>query len=246
MPEFSDYVIYADESGDHSLEHIDQTYPVFVLCLCLFRKKDYAGKTVPDIQRFKFRWCGHDAVVLHEREIRKKEPPFKFLNRRETFEQFMAELNSVIAAARISIVAAVIDKRRLRDDDLVHGNPYHLALSSCVETTFKFLRAHKQDSKITHFIFERRGAKEDRELELEFRRIADGNNSLRKKLANFEIVFADKRTNSAGMQVADLTARPIGIRILRPEQSNRAFQIIEKKLFAGGGKKGVDAVRRYP
>ena len=46
MPEFSDYVIYADESGDHSLEHIDQTYPVFVLCLCLFRKKDYAGKTL--------------------------------------------------------------------------------------------------------------------------------------------------------------------------------------------------------
>jgi hypothetical protein len=33
--EFSDYVIYADESGDHSLTKIDPIYPVFVLCLCL-------------------------------------------------------------------------------------------------------------------------------------------------------------------------------------------------------------------
>jgi hypothetical protein len=246
MPEFSDYVIYADESGDHSLERIDRTYPVFVLCLCIFRKKLYIENVVPNIQRLKFDWFGHDEVVLHEREIRKKKPPFEFLNIKEDFDRFMTDLNSVFSAARINIIASVIDKRRLKNEYLVYENPYHLALGFCIENTFKLLRAHKQENKITHFIFERRGRKEDSELQVEFLRIVDGNNSFHRRLPNFEIVFADKKANSTGMQLADLTARPIGMRFVRPEQSNRAFRIIERKLFAGRGKKGIAAVRSYP
>jgi hypothetical protein len=129
---------------------------------------------------------------------------------------------------------------------LIHENPYHLALGFCVESTFRFLKSHNQDAKTVHFVFERRGRKEDNDLELEFRRIVGGNNNLHRKLTNFEIVFVDKRTNSAGMQLADLTARPIGVRIIRPDQPNRAFQIIAKKLFARPAKKGVDAVRCFP
>lgn len=30
---FSDYVVYVDESGDHSLASIDRDFPVFVLAL---------------------------------------------------------------------------------------------------------------------------------------------------------------------------------------------------------------------
>ena len=41
---FSDYVVYVDESGDHSLERIDPDYPVFVLALCVFHKRHYAEK----------------------------------------------------------------------------------------------------------------------------------------------------------------------------------------------------------
>ncbi len=40
----------------------------------------------------------------------------------------------------------------------------------------------------------------------------------------------DKKSNSTGLQIADLTARPIGIKTLRPDQPNRAYDIIEKKL----------------
>ncbi len=39
---FSDYIIYVDESGDHSLESIDKEYPVFVLAFCIFNKKIYS------------------------------------------------------------------------------------------------------------------------------------------------------------------------------------------------------------
>ena len=35
----SDYVVYVDESGDHSLASIDTSYPVFVLALCVVHKR---------------------------------------------------------------------------------------------------------------------------------------------------------------------------------------------------------------
>lgn len=72
--------------------------------------------------------------------------------------------------------------------------------------------------------------KEDSQLELEFRRICDGFNRLNLKLP-FEIVFADKRVNSAGLQLADLVARPIGLSVLKPAQKNRAFELLKSKFF---------------
>ena len=35
---FSDYIVYVDESGDHSLESINPEYPLFVLSFCIFLK----------------------------------------------------------------------------------------------------------------------------------------------------------------------------------------------------------------
>lgn len=45
--------------------------------------------------------------------------------------------------------------------------------------------------------------------------------------------MADKKTNSCGLQFADLTARPIGLSVLRPNQPNRAFDILQNKLYEG-------------
>ena len=42
-----------------------------------------------------------------------------------------------------------------------------------------------------------------------------------------------------GLQLADLVARPIGIHYLRPNQSNRAFEIIEQKFLCRGGRQQV-------
>lgn len=228
---FSDYVIYADESGDHSLTKIDPIYPVFVLCLCVFRKRDYVQRIVPAVQQFKFDWFGHDAVVLHERDIRKQLPPFQILSDQTTRSKFMDELNDLLASCKTSIATCVIDKRRLKHESLFQDNPYAIALQVCLETVFVHLKGKRTGEQLTHFIFERRGDKEDKELELEFRRIVDGRNRLQTKISNFDIKMVDKRANSSGLQIADLTARPIGLHVLRPSQPNRAFEIISKKLI---------------
>ena len=43
----SDYIVYVDESGDHSLTSIDPEYPVFVLSFCIFRQGEYAQTVTP-------------------------------------------------------------------------------------------------------------------------------------------------------------------------------------------------------
>lgn len=232
--DFSDFVIYADESGDHSLSKVDAGYPVFVLTLCLFRKSDYIGTVVPAIQKLKFDWFGHDAVVLHEREIRQQTPPFKFLQIRELQTRFMQELSTIIKDSPFTIVAAAIDKQKHRSRYAEPINPYAIALKFCLERVARHLADCGQSSRVTHCIFERRGPLEDRELELAFRRICDGDNFRRQYLSGLDIVFADKRINSTGLQLADLTARPIGLRVLRPDQPNRAYDIIHGKLRQNG------------
>lgn len=226
---YGDYVIYVDESGDHSLASIDRDYPVFVLDFCIFRQDRYANVVVPQVQAFKFAHFGHDLVVLHEHDIRKQKPPFVFLKGEDKRDAFMAGLNRLIEQADFTIIAAAIHKDNLRRRYVDPSNPYEMALTFCMERAHWFLRDRGQHMRKTHIIVERRGKREDDDLELAFRRIRDGA-SFEGAMPGFEIVFADKKTNSAGLQLADLTARPIGRHVLDSTQPNRAWDIIEPKL----------------
>ena len=231
MP-YSDYIVYVDESGDHSLDPINPDYPIFVLDFCILRKDHYTNSVVPAVQTFKFEHFGHDIVILHEHGIRKHLPPFDFLTDRGWRYKFMDGLNRLVKEADFSIVAAAIAKENLTCPDGKPENPYGTALAFCMERTYGFLKSHGQHERTTHIVVERRGSREDYELEYTFHRICGGANQIG-EMPNFEIIFADKKTNSAGLQLADLTARPIGRHILDPEQPNRAWDIIKPKLYGG-------------
>ena len=60
----SDYIVYVDESGDHSLTSINPRYPLFVLSFCVFRKSVYNEQVAPALRRVKCAAFGHDMVVL--------------------------------------------------------------------------------------------------------------------------------------------------------------------------------------
>jgi hypothetical protein len=231
---FSDYLVFVDESGDHGLETIDPGYPVFVLAFCIIKKSEYIAKVVPAIQRFKFDHFGHDQVILHEVDIRRDRGSFAFLKSRELKEAFLGELSAIVEAAPFTLVTTAIRKEPYKQRYHDPENPYHVALGYGLERVFYYLRAKGAAVAKTHVIVERRGPKEDAELELEFRRVCDGGNYERAQLP-FEVVFADKRSNSAGLQLADLVARPVGIKLLRPEQANRAYEIIETKFYRHNG-----------
>ena len=235
---FSDYVVYVDESGDHSLASIDPDYPVFVLALCIFHKRHYSEKIIPAVEKLKFNYFGHDSVVLHENEIRKQKGDFAFLSHRPTRTAFMERVSSIMDVSNFILIACVVDKARVGRSEGAASNPYHIALGICLEALRSFLVEKKQDELQTHVVVECRGKKEDSELELEFRRICDGNNSGNRHLP-FDIVFADKKTNLTGLQLADLVARPVGLSYIRPAQVNQAFELLKRKFFCDGGRERV-------
>ncbi|HWL71743.1 MAG TPA: DUF3800 domain-containing protein [Geminicoccus sp.] len=226
---YSDYVIFVDESGDHGLSNIDPNFPIFVLNFCIFRKDHYINSVVPALQSFKFRWFGHDVVILHEHDIVKQRPPFVFLQNPIKRDGFIQELTAIMERAEFTLISAVIDKRRLLHRYARPENPYGIGLRFCMERTWAFLREHAQELKQTAVIVERRGKREDDELELTFRRVCDGANRWG-LMPSLRFVPADKRVNSSGLQLADLTARPIGRHVLAPQQPNRAYEIIATKL----------------
>ena len=241
----SDYIVYVDESGDHSLESINPEYPVFVLSFCIFRKDNYAQAMTPAVRKLKFSTFGHDMVILHEIDIRKKKGAFSKLGK-EAREDFLNALTDIIEVTDFSLVAVVIDKYKLKARYVNPEHPYHLAMGFGLERIFRFLKSMGQSEQKTYLVCEARGAKEDAELELEFRRIRDGRNFFNKPLP-FEMIIADKRTNSEGMQLADLTARPIGLSVLRPSQSNRALTVLEKKFCRdGNGEKMGVGLKVFP
>ena len=235
---FSNFIVYVDESGDHGMQSVDASYPVFVLAFCVFYKRHYAEKVISALQKFKFNHFGHDVVVLHETDIRKQTGSFRFLQSQKQRQDFLEELTDIIEESNFILVSCVIDKEALRNQGGVPDNPYHLALAFCLETLHQLMQEKNQEISLTHIVVECRGKKEDDELELEFRRICDGANRLGISLP-FDIIFADKKVNSAGLQLADLVARPIGLSRIRPNQPNRAFEVLKKKFFCSGGRANV-------
>jgi len=236
--QFSNYIVYVDESGDHGMQNVDPNFPVFVLALCVFHKRHYSEKVVPALEKFKFNHFGHDLVVLHELEIRKEKGEFTFFQNRQHKNDFLTELTTIIEVSNFVLISCVIDKTQLRTRSASPPNPYHLALGFCLETLYEFLQEKGQEDMLTHVVVECRGKKEDNELELEFRRICDGANRLNMPLP-FDVIFASKKVNSTGLQFADLVARPIGLHVLRPAQENRAFDVLKRKFFCSGGRDNV-------
>jgi hypothetical protein len=200
---------------------------VFVLAFCIFDKAAYANDVTSLMHHLKFKHFGHDAVVLHAREIRKSLKPFEFLQIKARREDFLADLNSLIQQSPFQVIAAVIDKRRLGEIYAKPPNPYHLAMKFCVER-LAYHRRDMGDHGLVHVVFEGRGKREDDELELEFRRVCDQSDLHRR--FPMEPLFVHKQANHCGLQLADLIARPVGIHALRPEQPNRAYDTIETKF----------------
>jgi len=230
MDNSSEYIIYADESGDHGLVSIDAEHPVFVLVFCIFKKVDYSDSILPIISRFKFKWFGHDNIILHSRDIRKQIGHFGFLTDQKLREVFIPEVNDLIAGCNFTLIASVIDKLALKSQYHKPENPYDLALEFCIERAHHYLRHLPgfTSNRPTHIITECRGKQEDKDLELAFHRIIGGKYP-------FKLYFGDKKANLAGLQIADLVAYPIGKKIINPEKQNRAFEIIETKFRKYGG-----------
>jgi hypothetical protein len=152
--QFSDCLVFVDESGDHGTTTINQDFPLFALAFCVFPKSSYAEQVTPALRRFKLATFGHDMVVLHEHDIRKKAGEFARMSR-EPREAFLDGLTRIIAEAAFTLVAVVIDKRELQPAT-TPANLYHHALLYGLERVFRLLAERGDAQRLTHVIASRR------------------------------------------------------------------------------------------
>jgi len=131
---FSDYIIYADESGSPVLSADSVDFPVFVSVFMVVKKEHYIERLVPQVQKLKFRYVGHDQLILHERDIRRQSGQFAFLQLDKSLrEDFIDDLTEIVNSSDIEIICAIIDKAKLGQRYATPWSPYDLALTFCME-----------------------------------------------------------------------------------------------------------------
>jgi Protein of unknown function (DUF3800) len=229
----SDYIAYFDETGDHGLDNIDPDFPVFVLCGWVFKIKDYLQKECPAFCAIKFDHFGHDAVVFHSRDIRKRQGAFQILTNNKRRRDFLADISDYFESSTGTLIAAGINKARLTQQYARPNNPYSMSLLFCLERIYAHLRDLNQTARTLTCIFEARGTAEDRLLAVEFTRICAGDNQWGP--LPFQMVFANKLANMPGLQAADLAAYPIARKIINPNKSNPAYDSLRKRFRRSPG-----------
>ena len=142
---FSDYIVYVDESGDHGLINIKTNYPIFVLVFCIFDKNQYL-KTASQIQNMKFKYFGHDMVILHESDIRIGDGYFSNFSK-ENKANFLGSLTKIIKNQDFTVITAIIDKNKLKAQYVDSFNPYYLAMEFCLERLYLFLQEKQNTNK---------------------------------------------------------------------------------------------------
>ena len=103
------YYLFIDESGDHGLKTIDESFPVFVLCGIIFSETDYLDFKNKLIN-LKTTFWGDKKVIFHSRDIRKCDKEFQILLDSEIKSSFYKSLNNIISTSNYKIIASAIHK----------------------------------------------------------------------------------------------------------------------------------------
>ena len=223
--------MFLDESGDHSLDKIDPSYPMFVLAGCVFDFEYYSNEVEPRINELKIKHFGRTSTILRSYDIRKQKREFSCLVDKKKRESFYNDLDLLVESLDFKIIAAAIHKLKLKNQYSEPDNPYNLCLRFILERTIMFLGRFKEKMV---FRIESRETHNDKKLAEVYEKFRSSNHQLFSKeeiQSKFtDLSFNQKSQNIAGMQIADLTAYPIGKWVLDSGRENKAFKIIEKKL----------------
>ena len=152
------------------------------------------------------------------------------LRNAEIRESFLNDINRMITSAPFQVAATIIDKRDFAGDGADEGNPYKFALRQCLGAANEIIHGRDVDNRRTPVICESRGRREDRDLADSFHEICPVGPNLFGELP-FDLVMADKKVNSTGIQMADLVARPLARLYLDGKSgTSRAGEVLRAKF----------------
>jgi hypothetical protein len=226
----SNYMVFVDESGDHQLNKYPKDFPMFVLAFVIISKDEYCDHLLPRFSRLKLKYFPDVSTIFHEREIRKAEKRFAFLTNADMRKSFQSDLSALMTEIDYKVAAVAINKEEKINRGMLTEDLYELGVKHGLAKIECFLKS-QNDFNYTTVTFESRAfstdgyRQGDEKLYKYFKETAN---------ENFGIEIHIKSAGGLGLQFADLIARPIGIHVLRPNQSNRAWDIIKGKMCQDG------------
>jgi hypothetical protein len=175
----------------------------------------YEERFLPDVRTFKNNIFGDRIgpnIVLHRREIMRREGPFAMLRDEHLKQRFDVDLLRLFQALPYLVYTVVIDKREHLDTYGVwRFDPYHYCLHVLIERYVLWMKRHKYVGDVTA---EPRSSKADRRLKDSYRGIyLNGTDHIspqiiQEHLTSRELKFTPKIANCPAMQICDLLAYP--------------------------------------
>lgn len=244
-----DCLIFLDECGAHSANASD-AFPVFTLAAVIVSKGEYDSILELSWRLWKATNLLSADVLVHEPDVRKREKGFAG----DTGEDVVRSLGEFLAQANFQIVACAIDRPSFRGgmdapdlDKTLPENMYLMAMDMLFERIVLLLDRDHRGGR-AEVVAESRGAREDAVLQYEFARLhLDGTAYIGDAFFRARVLFAGtditclhpgitflgKSRNSAGLQLADLVARPIAEKVADPTRTPERWPEARGKLCTG-------------
>lgn len=206
--------LYIDEVGNDDTKSESERY--LSLTGIITKKRGHDNHITPAIEALKSDLFGHNpphkTVILHRREIRRREPPFECLVQDDKNEEWERRLLKLIEDLPYIACTVMIDKHEhVQKYSVWQFNPYHYCMRALVERYVLWLNSHKLTGDV---VVESRYKKQDKKLKASFNYIYDHGTEhipafrVQQRLTSRDIKFEMKAANVCGLQLVEMIANP--------------------------------------
>jgi len=236
------YVVYIDECGNHAL-NAKEAFSAFCLSAIIVNERD-----LPALEEAWGDWkaalLGSKTKLVHEPDIRGKTKSFFCDGDPDRQKAAIESVDDCIRGLPFTGFVCVLERQRFlarfgKDsvDTSLPRHTYLLTVNLLAERIALAIDTQMGGGK-ARWIVESRGPKEDAAFQYEFARLfLDGTAYLSphffRSVLQPGLVFLGKSENSAGLQLADLQARPAAEKVMRPESTPPRWDVFRGKLCRG-------------
>jgi len=227
------YLAFLDETGDHSLQHIDRQYPIFALGAIFCSTQSYIREINPIFDELKYKYWNKRHIILHSTDIRSSRGDFSILRNSNTRNSFVDDINNAILKSPFDLVISAVNKVHHNFQYVDPTNPYTLTLEFVMERAYYLVGRPNGNSKTCLFIAESRNDDENEKLLKVFHRIKrNGTRFVSSSDLKFitDLIFVKKQENETGHQIADLCLYPTA-KTLLSQNIYPSFPIVYKKFY---------------
>lgn len=225
------YYLFIDESGDHNLKSLDKANDLFLLAGCIIHDSELL-KLEAIVDQLKLKYFGTKEIVLHYRDIRRRDKNFEALQDKEVNQAFFKDVKHILEEIDYKVITSLIDKRtHLKEYGKASHDPYEISFNFLIEG----LISVSESSVASKIIAERRGRKEDRQLLDTWIRIyRRGSFAIEPQVIQAKIkefAMKHKHENVIGLQLADLIASSLSRQFRYPHSPEDLFESIKPKII---------------